>query len=256
MGLGIEEEQGKGQRAKQLLRTVNAARTIHEMSMHTSLYVPVSLPAGLLPEYVHLNRDSHWHVSALLSTAVESMTLPSRLRPDTQKRGFLGDIDAALNVNGNQRIAQLQCSILDPDLEPHKIVSGHGSNDDRAPSNTNRIMIEEVGLDASASYLDTNLSAGDTRSSSSFASQGGTSDHTFGSVECIRGRLGATKKEEADEDEVIYARKRRRFAGLLITERSVPCIKMSLLERAAEQVESCNQPLSVAWHPGSSTNAT
>lgn len=253
---GIEEEQGKGQRAKQLLRTVNAARTIHEMSMHTSLYVPVSLPAGLLPEYVHLNRDSHWHVSALLSTAVESMTLPSRLRPDTQKRGFLGDIDAALNANGNQRIAQLQCSILDPDLEPHKIVSGHGSNDDRAPSNTNRIMIEEVGLDASASYLDTNLSAGDTRSSSSFASQGGTSDHTFGSVECIRGRLGATKKEEADEDEVIYARKRRRFAGLLITERSVPCIKMSLLERAAEQVESCNQPLSVAWHPGSSTNAT
>jgi hypothetical protein len=225
---GIEEEHGKGQRAKQLLRTVNAARTIYEMSSHASLYVPLSLPTGILPEYVHLNRDSCWHVSALLSIAVESMTLPSRLRPDIQERGLLGDIEAALNVNGNQRIAQLQCSILDPEPEPFEVVDDRARNDDRAPSTMNSTMVEEDGLYATASYLDMNLSAGNIPSSLSLASQYGASDHTFGAVDCTRGRLKAMEEKEADEDEVADTRKRRRFAGLPVTERSVPRSKLSL----------------------------
>ena len=224
---GIEEEHGKGQRARQLLRTVNAARTIYEMSSHASLYVPLSLPAGILPEYVHLNRDSPWHVSALLSIAVESMTLPSRLRPDTQERGLLGDIEAALNVNGNQRIAQLQCSILDPEPQPFRVVDDRARNDDRVPSTMNRTMIEEDGHYATASYLDINLSAGDIRSSLSLASQHGASDHTFGAVDCTRGRPEAMEEKE-DEDEVADIRKRRRFAGLPVTEWSVPRSKLSL----------------------------
>ena len=225
---GVEEEEGKGQRAKQLLRTVNAARTIHEMSNHASLYVPVSVPPGFLPEYVRMNKSSQWHVSALLSTALESMTLPSRLRPDTQRRGLFGNIEAALNVNGHQRIAQLQCSILDPDPELQKISNGRGSKDDRAPSNTNHAMLEEDSLEATPSSLDINLSPGNIGSWSLLTGQRGPSDHTFGTVENIRGRLEGSKAKPQDDDEVVitYGRKRRRFAGLSVTER---CVALQLL---------------------------
>ena len=217
---GIEEEQGRGLMAKQLLRTINAARTINEMARNASLYVPLSVPAIQLPQYVHLNRDSQWHVSALLSMALESMTLPSRLRPDNQRRGLLGDIEAALNVNGNQRIAQLQCTVLEPETELPKSVNGYASHDDRAPSDTVHAMTEEDHVEIISPHLDMDLSTGNP-GSSSYASQHDTSDHTFGAVENMRGKLQEAKNQELDEDEITYARKRRRLAGLSVVERFV-----------------------------------
>ena len=217
---GIEEEQGRGQKAKQLLRTINAARTINEMARTASLYVPLSVPVIQLPQYVHLNRDSQWQTSALLSMALESMTLPSRLRPDKQRRGLLGDIEAALNVNGNQRIAQLQCTILDPETELPRSVNGHPGHDDRAPSNTSHAMIEEDDVEIITSHLDMNLSTGNS-GSLAYASQHDTSDHTFGAVENTRGTLQEARDQELDEDEITYARKRRRLAGLSVVERFV-----------------------------------
>lgn len=217
---GVEEQKGKGQREKQLLRTVNAARTINEMATHASLYIPMSIPSTSLPKYVRLNRDSQWHTSALLSAALESMTLPARLRPDSERRGLLGDLEAALNVNGNQRIAQLECSITDPKNEPPSATNGHRIKDDRAPSHTNHTMIEEDGSEATKSHLDIDLSGGDAGLSSAGASQHHASDHMFGAVEVIRGRNGAIREEEANDD-VTGARKRRRFAGLTVVERFV-----------------------------------
>ena len=217
---GIEEEQGRGQMAKQLLRTINAAKTINEMAKNASLYVPLSVPATQLPRYVQLNRDSQWHISALLSMALESMTLPTRLRPDTQRRGLLGDIEAALNVNGNQRIAQLQCTILDPDTELPRPVNGYGSHDDRAPSNTVHAMVGEGNGDMITSHLDMNLSTVN-RGSSSYASQHDTSEHIFGAVENMRGKRQEADDQELDEDEITYARKRRRLAGWSVVERFV-----------------------------------
>ena len=217
---GIEEEQGRGQKAKQLLRTINAARTINEMARSASLYVPLSVPVIQLPQYLHLNRDSEWQTSALLSMALESMTLPSRLRPDKQRRGLLGDIEAALNVNGNQRIAQLQCTILDPETEVPRSVNGHAGHDDRAPSNTSHAMIKEDDMEIITSNLDMNLSTGNS-GSLAYASQHDTSDHTFGAVENTRGTLQEARDQELDEDEITYARKRRRLAGLSVVERFV-----------------------------------
>lgn len=217
---GIEEEQGRGQMAKQLLRTINAARTINEMARNASLYVPMSVPATQLPQYVHLNRDSQWHISALLSTVVESMTLPTRLRPDKQRRGLLGDIEVALNVNCNQRIAQLQCTILDPDTELPRPANGYGSHDDRAPSNTVHATAGEGDGDMITLHLDMNLSTGN-RVSSSYASQHDTSDHIFGAVENMRGKRQEAGDQELNEDEITYARKRRRLAGWSVVERFV-----------------------------------
>ncbi len=224
----IEEEQGKGQRAKQLLKTVNSARTMNEMATHASLYIPISIPPGPLPEYVQLNRDSQWHTSALLSAALESMTLPSRLRPDTQKRGLLGDIEAALNVNGNQRIAQLECSIMDPEVEPPKLTNNYGTRDDRAPSRTSHTMIEEDGKSIK-SYFNISLSDGDLVSSSSVSRTHRASEHTFGAVQILRGRNEIFKAEDTDDDGITYARKRRRFAGLTVVERFVSSVFFRLL---------------------------
>lgn len=215
---GIEEEHGKGQRAKQLLRSLNAARTIHELSTHASMYIPLSFPAAPLPPYVHLDRSSQWHVAALLSAAVESMTLPSRIRPGIQKGGFLGDLEAALNVNGYQRVAQLQCSIIiDPEDELPQDSSIKGSKDRRLVSNTNHTMVKEDEVENVRTSLDINLSSGDgTSSASSVAKQ----DHVFGAVEEIRGKVEETQ-EERDPDEVSYGQKQRRCAGLAVIERFV-----------------------------------
>ena len=228
---GIEEEQGKGQMAKQLQRTINAARTINEMATNASLYVPLSVPAIQLPQYLHLNRDSEWQTSALLSMALESMTLPSRLRPDEQRRGLLGDIEAALNVNGNQRIAQLQCTMLDPETELPRTVNGYASHEDRAPSDSIHAMIKEDDVELATSHLDMNLSTGNRRSLT-YASQHDTSDHPFGAVENTRGKLQEARNQELDEDEINYARKRRRLAGLSVVERFVARRSFPISEKA------------------------
>ncbi|KAF6218074.1 hypothetical protein HO133_006486 [Letharia lupina] len=227
---GFEEEQGKGQKAKQLLRTVNAARMISEMSTHASMYIPLSIPPTQLPQYVHFDRTSQWHTSALLSAALESITLPTRLRHDTQKRGFLDNLEGALNVHGNHRIAQLRCSMLDPETAPLVIATTHGTTDDRAPSANNGTLVEEDGLKLAEPRLDMDLSCCNARSTSPFATQHDVSDHVFGVVETTRTKVEAARDEEAEEGEITYARKRRRFAGLPVIERYHSSLECPILD--------------------------
>ena len=188
------------------------------MSTHASMYIPLSIQPTLLPQYIHVDRNSQWHTSAVLSIALESITLPTRLRYDAQRRGFV-HLETALNVNGNQRIAQLQCGMLDSEIAPLAIAPTHGSTDDRAPSRNNSILVEEDGLELAEPSLDMNLSYCNARSTPSLAGQHDVSDHVFGAVEITRTKSAATRDEQTDEDEVTYARKRRRFAGLPVIER-------------------------------------
>ena len=194
---------------------------INEMSAHASMYIPLSIPPTQLPQYVHIDRNSQWHTSALLSAALESFTLPTRLRHDAQKRGFIDDLEAALNVNGNQRIAQLQCSILNPSTSP--LISTHGCTDNRAPLGSNRILVEEDSPKLADPRLDMDFSGCKARSTSPFVIQHDKSDHVFGAVETTRTRtaIETANDEEMDKDEINYARKRRRFAGLPVIERFV-----------------------------------
>ena len=190
---------------------------INEMSTYASIYVPLSMPTALLPKYVHLDRNSQWHTSALMSTAVESMTLPSRLRSDIQRRGLLSDLEAALNINGNQRIAQLQCSIVDPEIKTPKSTDAKRNSDHRASSDTSWALIGEDGLEGTNAGLDIDLSCSDTRSSLSFTSRHQASDHTFAQVENLRSEIEVD--EEAQGDESAYAHKRRRFAALVVVQK-------------------------------------
>ena len=145
------------------------------------------------------------------------MTLPSRLRLKNGKKGLLGDIESALNVNGNQRIAQLECSASDPEAKQNYRVNGHGVNDDRLKD----VTVEEDGDEIIKSDLDISLSSCDGVLSSSFTNLRTGSNHIFGAVESLRGGQEASEEEGVFEDDISYARKRRRFAGLTVVERSV-----------------------------------
>jgi hypothetical protein len=79
---------------------------------------------------VSFERQSEWQTTALLSTAIETMTLPARLRSIQGKRESLDELETVLNVNGNQRIFGLQSSI-----GHENVVNAHSANERRSMMN-------------------------------------------------------------------------------------------------------------------------
>ena len=221
---GIEGQPGKGLKAQQLLRTLNTAKMINEMSINASMYIPVSLPATPLPQYVHLNRDSDWHSSALLATAVETITLPSRLRHDAPNRRLLSDLETGLNVNGNQRVAQLQCSISGLDYNPPR--SGHTQHRSKLgvlPS-SNTAVSKEDETNANHADVDINLSGGTHENLSKL-------EHTFGALEVTRRESKVVDNLGLDDDkEITCDKQQQRFAGKSIIERFVEEININFVE--------------------------
>lgn len=206
--------------AAQLLRAVNAARSIYEISTHASMYIPISIPP-VLPRYVELDRSSQWQTSALLSTAHETMTLPSRLRHTSSNHATFDAMEAALNVNGTQRIANLQCSIVDPSvLKAEKSHSVKESHDRRAPdSKTVDSMLDEDGAQTATATLDMDFFRRGYSNSVASLRQSRETTHTFGQVETLRGDFMMNGDE--DDEEAGSARKRRRLADLPVLEKFV-----------------------------------
>ena len=182
------------------------------------MYIPISIPSTRLPSYVKLDRNSQWHLSALLSTAVESINLPSRLRAIGERRGTLDQFEAALNVNGSQRIAKLQCSLMEPIGECHNS-SKPGSKDDRQPHrHVNDMTLDKVRLRSTNEQFDIDFLSMQDQDIAPDVRTSPKKDHTFGQVESYR---GGTAMEGSDDDKEGFSRKRRRLAGLPIVERLV-----------------------------------
>ncbi|KAK7727553.1 mtDNA inheritance, partitioning of the mitochondrial organelle [Cytospora paraplurivora] len=110
---GLQEAFHQGiSRDKRLLRLVNKAKSLTEMYKQASLVIPLAIPSSLPPRVrnaLSLDPSSAWHTSALLSAAMESATLPSRLK-DPANRETLGHMTDRLNVHGKQTVANLQMS--------------------------------------------------------------------------------------------------------------------------------------------------
>ncbi|KAI9849176.1 MAG: mtDNA inheritance, partitioning of the mitochondrial organelle [Sclerophora amabilis] len=102
-------------REKRLTKLANIARTLRDVSSQASVYVPIADPVPCAPSYVSLDGRSEWQSTSLISTAVESLTLPSRLKRANGTRPSLAEMGTALNFNGNQNIARLELSIVKPD---------------------------------------------------------------------------------------------------------------------------------------------
>ncbi|OLN81819.1 Protein DML1 [Colletotrichum chlorophyti] len=107
------------------LQMANTARTIRDMCEHASLLVPMALPQIRLHSNIGLDVQSPWHATALLSTAMETAGLASRLTAGSGVEATLNNLVDGLNLRGKQTMSRLQMSILglSSDLE----------NNDRAP---------------------------------------------------------------------------------------------------------------------------
>ena len=203
----------------QVLRTVSAARTMYEISTQATMYIPVSIPPNL-PQYVELDRSSQWHTSALLSTALETVTLPSRLRYTGNNQVTFDTMGAALNVNGSQRIANLQCSVVDPSvLKSEKSRCVKGIHDRRVRvRNTTQLLPDQEDSQITPAKLDMDFFSGGPMNSVASLSRRETA-HTFGQVESLRGEF--IVDEEDDDEEAGFRRKRRRLANLPLLEKLV-----------------------------------
>lgn len=94
-------------KARQLTRQLNKAKTLAELYSQADTIVPLSTPSAAHPSYT-LNTTSKWHLSALLSTGLESATLPTRLLASPPS---LFDLSTALNVQGRHTISRLRMGI-------------------------------------------------------------------------------------------------------------------------------------------------
>lgn len=215
---GLEEQAGQGQRAKQSIRTVNIARSLQAISTLASMYIPLAVPS-YAPAYIGFDPSSQWHVSGLMSMAVESVTLPSRQKAGSVRRGLLGDLEAALNANGNQRIAELQCSVLDPPTQhsDRRTEASQAANDDRIAGGPMQQLVYEDEMEQARSSLDMSFSTGEISATALSLRQWEKSNHVFGKMESIRG-VPWEGHVMNDEDEA-NSRKRRRLASLPTVER-------------------------------------
>lgn len=94
---------------KRLLRLSNKAKTLTEMYKHASMVVPITLPRPL-GSNIALDYASNWHTSAIITSALETVLLPSRLK-DSENRDTLSGITALLNAMGKQSLANLQMRV-------------------------------------------------------------------------------------------------------------------------------------------------
>ena len=201
------------------MKLSNVARSVAEISPQASLFVPMTLPIARLPSYVDVNPRSQWHVSALLATALESVTLPTRLKLQGGSRETIDELVSALNINSNQNIAKLRMSI-----DQENEVNGHhepGTLDPRTVEGDVRAPLHERHAVNSFEDPEKHLSILDMEF---FPSETGgrpmvlrhtKSPHVFGQAETHR----SDKDEEGDETSELdegYERARRRAAGLPI----------------------------------------
>ncbi|KAI4255621.1 MAG: hypothetical protein L6R42_006637 [Xanthoria sp. 1 TBL-2021] len=252
---GLEEQAGQGRRAKQSIRTVNIAQSLQAISTLASMYIPLAVPS-YAPAYIGLDLSSQWHVSGLMSMAVESVTLPSRQKAGSIRRGLLGDLEAALNANGNQRIAELQCSVVDPPTQELDRITeaSQAAKDNRTAGGPMQQLVYEDEMEQAKSRLDMNFSTGETSATALSLRQWERSNHVFGKIESIRG-VPWEGHSMGDEDET-NSRKRRRLASLPTVERYFSPLPYPLLDSFPEiLVGSASSSPAAAIHGSLSTTS-
>lgn len=180
----------------------------------------------MLPSYVTINQQSQWHVSGLLCTAMESMTLPSRLKIRNGTREMLDQIASALNINGNQNIAKLRMSI---DNKSVAVLNGHGHDrsgrlEVRAQNRDTRIPSRERSTDAPQITSEDDIATFDMdffpaeETEQLRDRQNFKKAHVFGQAENYRDDEDG-KNDEINEEDEGHERARRRAAGLPIIQK-------------------------------------
>lgn len=134
-------------------RDMNKARTICSISPQSSLYTPIIDPPSRLPSTIYLNPQSQWYTSALISSAMETVTLPTRLRPYHDFESSLAGDDSI------HKIFELQSSIFRTTNDEKHSSRRTGPNDssDSKGDETSKVQTK-FDLDFSYDSLDSNTS--------------------------------------------------------------------------------------------------
>lgn len=109
---------------KMMLQTANIAQSLYHISPQASMYIPLTTVPSHVPAYVSFDAASKWHTSALQAMALETITLPSRLRSGQIGRTSLSDVEATLGDDGNRKLARVDFGVEDPSV---LAVSANGS---------------------------------------------------------------------------------------------------------------------------------
>ena len=199
------------------------------MSDLSSAYVPVISPPESVPDFIDLDRASEWDTTALLVAAVETMTLPARLRGPPELHRSLADLEAVLNVNGNQKVHQLQCKI-GSDNDPPNLLPANGQTQITASQRMDRSDHEHdprasnSTKSSSPTYFDVDFSVDGMEKA-----QPAKYTHIFGQVEVGRGADLRQKNDSPTQEQDIAGRQARRFGSEPFVERSVCPVPLLLL---------------------------
>ncbi|KAL2833540.1 tubulin domain-containing protein [Aspergillus pseudoustus] len=150
-------------------REINKARSLFAISPQATMYTPILDPPTRLPSSIHLNTHSEWYTSALISMAMESVTLPTRLRPYQNFESLLAGDDSI------RRIFELQASITLP----------KGTNDSSNTTRAGKVGPSEQGTSKVKTKFDLDFT---------YDSPDNEDAHIFNQLQVLRG-------DEPDEDE-------------------------------------------------------
>ncbi|KAF2143481.1 uncharacterized protein K452DRAFT_269038 [Aplosporella prunicola CBS 121167] len=222
----LEDEEKKA-RDKKLLALTNRARSLSALTEQATAYIPLLDQPSKTPSYLTYSPSSRWHTSALQAAALESMTLPSRLKPASQRHTF-AEMEAAFNNGGNRRIAELSMSVADPEALTARLreeeeaaekareakMGKPGAGKPPRPSRAYEGLDEEDDENQGARALDVEfLGIGPEQVQ---RGMGGRKKrvHVFGRVDSLRGDW-----EQAEKIEEQNAKARDRFAGSKMVQR-------------------------------------
>ncbi|PMD23979.1 tubulin nucleotide-binding domain-like protein [Hyaloscypha hepaticicola] len=230
---GLEDGFKSVPREKRFMRLSNIARSLSEIAPQASLFIPMTLPTAKLPPYVTIDPQSPWHVSGLLSAALESMSLPSRLKMTNGSRQTMDRLISALNINGNQNIAKLRMSVDQTAApnghhRPGRLDAPVESRDPRLRSQDRSDQNLPADGESALTTFDMDFFPVETGEQTRRRSSN-KEPHVFGQAEGYRvpELPGSQKATEEDEG---YDRARRRAAGLPLIQRTTTPLLFPLLD--------------------------
>lgn len=164
---------------------MNKARSIYAISPQSSFYTPIIDSPHRLPNTFNVDFQSEWQTSALISSAMETVTLPSRLRPYRDFESSLAGAD------GIHKIFELQSSILTDNETPHTTVTKSTNGTEPSEDESSQVKTE---FDVDFTY-----DFGDSSTS-----------HIFNQVQVTRG-IGPSQKENDPSPKEIDLGMRRKL---------------------------------------------
>ncbi|KAL4975646.1 tubulin domain-containing protein [Aspergillus desertorum] len=178
----IEDGRRTHQTSK-LKRETNKARSVYSISAEATMYTPIIDPPSRLPNTIQVDSNSEWYTSALISIAMESVTLPTRLRPYRDFESLLAGDD---NI---RRIFELQASVVPP--------ADYNNVRPKVTQKPRKVESSEPG----SSKVKTGFDLDFTYDSSSDKS------HVFNQLQVLRGVEPDDEEEESSEADLEVVRK-------------------------------------------------